>query len=383
MTEKVLFVDDDETILRSFERSLGFDFNIDTAMGGEQGLEILRENGAYAVVVSDMRMPGMNGTSFLCKVREQWPDSVRMLLTGQADMKDAIEVVNEGHIFRFLTKPCPPDRITNALKDGIDHYRLLKSEKELLNKTLKGIIKLLVDVMSTVNPDAFGRSVRVRKMANKLAERLNMENLWQVDIAALLSQIGSLTIPGDIISKHLTGQSLSQSENEMFARRLQIGRDLLVHIPRLEEVAESIAYQEKKFDGSGLPKDSKKGRDIPLIARLLLAVHHYDDLLTLNKSQKQAVEEMYRKQAWYDPDILAALKAEIMQVKDGFVIREIEAHQAKIGMVLAADVRTKTNVLLVSKRQEISQSLQICISNFALKGNIVEPIKILDWVKKK
>lgn len=383
MKEKILFVDDDETILPSFKRYLGLEFNVDTALGGALGLEIIKEQGPYAVIVSDMRMPGMDGTRFLCQVRKQWPDSVRILLTGQADMNDAVDVVNEGYIFRFLTKPCPPEKISLALNDGLKQYRLIKSEKELLHKTLKGIIKLLIDMMSTVNPAAFSRSMRVRNMAGKIGARLTLEDLWQVEIAALLSQIGCLTIPPDILKKKYQGESLSASENSLFTKRLQIGRELLTNIPRLQEVAEGVAYQEKKFDGEGLPRDSIKGKDIPLIARILIVVHHYDDLVMSGKSQMGAVEEMHRHRTWYDPDILAALKAEIMQAKEGFVVREISPDEIEIGMVLAADVKTRTNLLLVAKHQEISSSLRICIMNFAQKKNITDPIKILDLVEEK
>jgi len=105
MNEKILFVDDDLNILHSFKRNLRKHFNIATASGGEEGLEKLTQDGPFAVVVSDMRMPGMNGTQFLSQVREKYPNIVRILLTGQADMKDAIEVVNQGQIHQFLTKP--------------------------------------------------------------------------------------------------------------------------------------------------------------------------------------------------------------------------------------------------------------------------------------
>ena len=118
---KILFVDDEPAILRSYQRYIGLDYEVDTALGGEKGLEMLEENGPYGVVVSDMRMPGMNGAEFLSVVRQNFPESVRMLLTGQADMSDTIDAVNNGRIYRFLTKPCPPETLGQALDLSLIH----------------------------------------------------------------------------------------------------------------------------------------------------------------------------------------------------------------------------------------------------------------------
>lgn len=378
MTDEILFVDDEQNILESYKRSVRRQFTIETALGAEAGLEAIQQNGTFAVIVSDMRMPGMNGTQFLSKVRHRCPDTVRMLLTGQADVNDAIAVVNEGQIFRFLTKPCPPEILAKALNDGIEQYRLITAEKELLEKTLKGSIKLLIDILSIVRPEAFGRSVRIRKSANEIASHLDLKKTWQLDLAASLSQIGCVTIPGEILSKKYQGQSLSESEKKMFSKHLQIGRDLLKHIPRLEDIAEAIAYQEKRFDGGGLPKDSKKEKDIPIIARILKVVHDFDELVMAGKSNVQALEEMHLRGFWYDPEVLAALKASTPNEDNWFVVREIGAINIRSGMVLAEDLKTKTNQLLVSKRHEITDSMQMCIWNFAENNNIVEPIKIID-----
>jgi response regulator RpfG family c-di-GMP phosphodiesterase len=383
MTTKILIVDDDANILQSYKRRLRRQFNIEIALGGELGLEIIRAKGPFAVIVSDLRMPGMDGIKFLAQVRKCTPESVRILLTGQADLSDAIAVVNEGHIFRFLTKPCPPEIFAKALKDGIEQYRLLITEKELLDKTLKGSIKLVIDIVSMHSPEVFTRSIRVRNIANKIASRLNLEDLWQVDVAALLSQIGCVTIPGEILKKKCQGQSLSVRENEVFTKHPKVGKDLLANIPRLGEIAEAIAYQEKRFDGGGLPKDFKKGKGIPLIARILKAALDYDEMLTAGKSDKQAIKEMRRHWFWYDPDVLAALEAETLNAKEGFVVREVRAKDVETGMILADDIRTRTNLVLVPKRYEISETFRICILNFAEKGNVAEPIKILDRVETR
>jgi serine phosphatase RsbU (regulator of sigma subunit) len=122
MKAKVLLVDDDALILAGLKRHLRNQFRIETALSGEEGLKRIEENGPFAVIVSDFSMPGMNGIEFLCRVKETDPDSMRMMLTGSADMSTAIQAVNEGSIFQFHPKPCPADTLGKAIQSGIEAY---------------------------------------------------------------------------------------------------------------------------------------------------------------------------------------------------------------------------------------------------------------------
>ena len=162
MNEQILFVDDDQRILDAFRRQLGERYAVHTAVGPEEGLQAISKAGPYAVVVSDMRMPGMDGIAFLKRVRSQSPCSVRVMLTGHADLATAVEAVNEGNIFRFLSKPCRPDVMSSVLDSAIEQYRLQTLERDLLEKTLRGSINVLTEILSLVNPVAFGRASRVR-----------------------------------------------------------------------------------------------------------------------------------------------------------------------------------------------------------------------------
>jgi len=377
MTEKILLVDDDSTVLRSYKRHLSLEFDIDIALGGREGLHRCEQDGPYAVIVSDMRMPGMDGTRFLTEVRTRWPETVRMLLTGQADMKDAIAVINEGQIFRFLTKPCTPECFSKALTDAIWQYQLITAEKELLDETLKGSIKLLLDVLSVVNPEVFSQSVRVCKLANQIGQYLKLDDLWQVDLAALFAQIGCVTIPPDIQRKKYEGVPLDASEQEMFGNQLKVGQNLLAGIPRLEKVSEAIAYQEKNFDGSGLPNDQRRGEDIPIIARILRVVHDYDHWSRQSKTIMEAINHLQSNSDYYDPAIVEAL--EVVQGRNSgeFVVRDIDPRYVRCGMIVAADVRTRTNILLMGKGQEVSETTRQCISNFAEHNNVAGPIKVI------
>ena len=374
---KVLFVDDEPAILRSYKRFMGLDYNVDTALGGEEGLRLLQENGPYSVVVSDMRMPGMNGAEFLSLVRQNFPDSVRMLLTGQADMEDTIEAVNNGRIYRFLTKPCPPEMLGQALDEGMELFRLRLAEKELLEQTLNGAIKLLGDILTIVSPDLFSRSMRVRDLATKIAQSMELEHLWKVEVAAMLAHIGCITIPKDVVDKRHAGKELSDNEAFTFFKHLKAGKELLGNIPRLEEIAEAVEYQEKHFNGGGHPHDGLSGTDIPIVARVLKAANDYELQVGRGKSHTAAMNQLIVHATHYDPDVLEALKACFTDNDADYIVKEIRARQVVKGMILAEGVRTKSDLLLVAARQEISDAMMMCIHNFAENKNIIEPVKIL------
>ncbi len=161
--EPILFVDDEELVLASYQRVLRKQFAFDVASSGQQAIDIVGSHEPYAVVVSDMRMPGMNGIELLRRVKAISPQTIRLMLTGNSDVQTAIDAVNEGSVFRFLTKPCSPEALATAISDGLIQYRLIRAEKELLENTLHGSIRLLTEVLGLVNPAAFNQSSRIAK----------------------------------------------------------------------------------------------------------------------------------------------------------------------------------------------------------------------------
>src|ERR1700686_4919224 len=168
MAEKILFVDDEPAALEGYRRLLHRSFDVDTAVGAAEGLEKIAESGPYAVVVSDMRMPEMDGAAFLAMVREVAPDTVRLAITGYADLETAGRAINEGSIFRFLTKPCEKSTLVAALTAAQEQHRLITAEKELLEKTLSGSIHVLTGMLSLVNPAAASRVPGIRLCVDHL-----------------------------------------------------------------------------------------------------------------------------------------------------------------------------------------------------------------------
>ncbi len=376
MSEKILCVDDDPSILQAFQRQLRKKFRIETAASGAEGLETIASSGPFAVIVSDMRMPGMDGIQFLIAAKERVPECTRVMLTGNADQQTAIDAVNAGQIFRFLTKPCPAETLVATLAAGVRQYQLVTAEKELLEKTLRGSVKVLTDVLSLTNPTAFGHASRIRRVVQRLCKQLNVDQPWQCEIAAMLSQIGCVTVPPDTLDKVYRGQALKPEEAQMLEDHPAVGRDLVANIPRLESVAEIIAYQQKRFDGAGIPADSVARENIPLGARILKVAIDFDELKWGGDEDVQVLVELRRRPEWYDPGVLAAMEA-VIGFEMAPQICEIGMEDLTTKMVFAEDVKTDDGTLLISKGQEVTVSLRQRLRNFATTRTIIEPLRVL------
>jgi len=375
MTERILCVDDDPNILQAYQRALRKRFQIEPALGGEEGLSAVNHRGPYAVVVADMRMPGMNGVELLAKIKQLAPDTVRMMLTGNVDQQTAMEAVNEGYVFRFMTKPCPPEAFAKALEAGLVQYRLITAERDLLSKTLHGSVKLLTDVLSLVNPAAFGRSSRVRRLATQLCRELNADRSWLIEIAAMLSQIGYVAVPEETLSKVYKRQPLSDSEASALSAHAEAARALLANIPRLEEVADIIASQDALYTDQLTAVSGQGGKSTPLGSRILKVALDFDALVSGGITNDLALAEMQDRRNWYDPGVLAALQ-QVLQITTTHVLRQVTLHELRDGVILADDVRAINGTRLCAMGQEVTPPIRARLRNYAVNIGIQGPIRI-------
>ena len=375
MSDKILFVDDEPNVLNSIRRGLRSRFNIDTAEGGEQALRKMAANGSYAVIVSDMRMPGMTGVELLAEAKKKYPDTVRMMLTGNADQQTAVDAVNHGDIFRFLNKPCNTDNLAVAVENGLRQHRLITAEKDVLENTLQGSIKALSDVLALTNPEVFGRATRFRNRITNIAAAMGLDDVWQLESVAMLSQVGCVTVSEDLVKRRMAGHPLAEEELEAYAAHAAVGAELLKAIPRMETVARSIRYQEKNFDGSGYPKDDVKGEDIPLGARLLKPVVDFEAFERSGDSATEALQRLKQKVHHYDPAVLEALES-LLTRDSSLIVKTIGVSSLSDSMVLAEDVRTSNDVLLVGKGQEMTISVRRHLQNFLAKELIDNSVKV-------
>ncbi len=378
MPSRILLVDDEENVLQGYVRTLRKKFDLVTAAGGLQGIRALAEPGEFAVVVSDMRMPGMDGVTFLSQVRERWPDTVRVMLTGNADQHTAIEAVNRGSIFRFLTKPCDPELLAATLEGAIRQHDLITAERSLLQGTLKGALEMVVDLLATLDPLSFGRAQAVAALAEGVGTRMNMPNAWTLGIASVLCQIGVLTLPDSVASKYRTGTFLNSQEREIVTRIPEIGANLIRHIPRMEEVAQAILYSGQNISGTGYPPDGVKGQDIPLGGRILRVVGDYLNLIGPTHTATDALHEMELRATWYDLDVLRALRAHLKEQEgkadDAPVALGLSA--LRPGQVLAEGVFTPDGLLLIPAGTRMGMAHLEKLRNFSRLGGVREPIVV-------
>ena len=316
MDEKVLIVDDDPNLLESVKRQLRKDFDIETAEGPDVALDKIASNGGYAVIISDFQMPGMNGAQFLSKVEEISSESVRMLLTGNADMGTAVESINEGHIFRFLMKPCSMYDLKQAINSGLKQFQLVKAEKELLKqhytkKILKALKETIQGIAMTVearDPYTAGHQKNVARIATAVAKDMALpeEQIEGIHLAGLIHDIGKIYVPGEILNR--PGR-LTNEEFALIKTHVGVGYDIVKNIEFPWPIAQTILQHHERMDGSGYPSKIHGG-EIILEARIMsvadvieaMATHRpYRVALPLEK----ALEEISQnKNVLYDPDVV-------------------------------------------------------------------------------
>jgi CheY-like chemotaxis protein len=372
MTRRILFVDDEPRILSALERQLSGTFEVRTAVGPEAGLRVLCEDGPYAVVVSDFRMPVMDGIQFLAKVKEANRETVRVMLTGQADLNTAILAVNEGNIFRFLTKPCAAEQLTMALNAALEQHRLITTERELLERTLRGSIQVLSEVLSMASPAAFRRGCAIRKYVSHMANTLAVPNVWECELAAMLCQVGCITLPQLVLDKVASRERLSDDEEEAYAAHPGVARRLLEHIPRLESVARMIGEQNDRRELDELDEEADSTE---LGAAILRAALEFDRRVSAGESSFSALASM-RAAGMDDPRLLEALSSVEVQNTERSVCM-LRVHELVVGMAINQDVRTKDGMLLLRKGEELTQAMVECLRSFARTYGIPQPLSVL------
>lgn len=376
-------VDDEQSILAGFQRQLRKKYHIETATSGHEGLKKIADSGPFAVIVSDMRMPVMDGITFLMEVRQTAPESVRMMLTGNADQQTAIDAINRGAIFRFLTKPCSHEHLTGAIDAGIEQYRLITAEKELLEKTLKGSINMLVDILSLANPIAFSQSVRLRKYAVQIAQKLNLFGVWQYEIAAMLSSVGFINIPTESIEKYLSGASLSDEEKEMVAAIPQTTGMLLANIPRLSIVASMITQRDMAYTKPLDFASREHSEMIRIGAKILKIITDFDILMLQDYGPEVAINIMAKHDnTLYDSTILDVLTT-IDLPHRGRVARYVEINELQQGMIIDTDIFNAQGILIIPKGYEVNETTAERLKNFLFKQGGSDTIRILMHAHKE
>lgn len=369
---RILSVDDSPQLLEGLERTLGWSYDLTTAESPHTALEIIEQEGpdAFAVVISDLRMPKMDGIELLTRVRVLSPDSVRVLLTGNADLQASIAAVNEGWVFRFLTKPCPPETLKQAVEACIRQHELVTAERVLLERTLQGSIQTLAETLSLSNPAIFGHAQRIQRYVGEMLDALKIRPRWPIEAAATLSQIAHVTVPEATLNKLFRGYPLTASENRMMARLPEVADALLSPIPRMEEVREILRHQSTDFKG---PNASQ----IPMGSRILRVANDFALLESTGLERTPSLDAMSCRIEVYDPHVLKTFR----QIQGAHAQRsfaELFICELQPGMIVAQDIKsTKGNTVIVSRGHRITSRLLDRLRNFADNIGVCDPVAVM------
>jgi len=335
----ILIVDDEENILKTLERLMEDEgYRIFFADSGFKGLEIIKHEDIH-LVISDQKMPGMDGIKFLYEVKKTSPDTIRIMLTGFADVNIAIQAINEGEVYRFITKPWNNVELLSTVKQGIEYYDL-KMELGRLNKRIQSqnielkewnfkleqkvadqtkhirdlfldAIKSLVFALEAKDKYTEGHARRATEYAAYICKKMSLSKEYTEDIilGSLLHDIGKIGITESILNKK---KKLTKAEYDHIQTHVLIGERILTPIIKNETVLKIVRHHHENIDGSGYP-DGLKGTAIPLEARIVAVADTYDALLSKRSYRKstdnvKAIKELRKfSGTQFDPEIVEIL----------------------------------------------------------------------------
>lgn len=287
----ILIVDDEVNNLQLLRRTLRHDYNILTASNGKEALEIVEGKGdEIALIVSDQKMPEMEGTEFLKRVAGEYPDIVKILLTGHLDVDAIVDSINDCHLYQYIVKPFDPEELKMTIDSGIKKFDLvnnktviLKDLRELFYKT----IKLIASALDAKDPYTHGHSLRVTMYSLILAKSLNLDDttLEEIETAGLLHDIGKIGIPQKILCKP---DKLTDEEYELMKSHPARAEKMLMGIKKLTVVSNWLRCHHERWDGKGYPY-GLKGEEIPISGRIIALADTYD-AMTSTRSYRKALE---------------------------------------------------------------------------------------------
>jgi DNA-binding response OmpR family regulator len=372
---RVLFVDDEPHLLEGIKRALQKHVDLETASSGADGLLKLRDADQFALVVSDMRMPNMNGVQFLAKVRAHAPHVVRMILSGQADLDATIAAVNEGHIFRFLSKPIGGEQLLAAVDGGLRQHHLQTAEKVLLEQTLTGSVKMLIEMLDLVNPAASNKASRLQRYVIELGASLLLPASWTCGLAAFVSQIGCVALPKEILLKAEAAEPLSDEESKLYLGHPEIAGRLLAAIPRLEDVAAIVSTQLHPARFSDKPPELQQWSVRDQGHLLLHVVLLFDRAMRRGLKREAAIESVQGSIPGLPRTVSQAL-AKLHVDTQAWVERQVTLKDLMPGMILDEDLVTPKGIRLVPRGQQVTRTLIIRLTSIAKGVGVSEPFRI-------
>lgn len=355
----VLFVDDEPNVLKAFRRNLHGAYPMAFAESADAALGVLGERQDIAVVVSDMRMPGKSGAELLGEVSRKWPDLTRIMLTGNNDQATAVQAVNEGRVFRFLNKPCEVAELKSVLEDALRQYQLVTAEREVLEETLNGSVKVMGEILAIAKPEVFGAATRIAQISGDIASEMGGVEKWKLQAAATLSQLGHLKLSDWILEKINRRETLSGDEEAEYDELATFAASLIEKIPRLDAVAEIIRDHKKPWEETEL-----------LESHILAVASEFDRLVANDWSPAAAVTELSKDKARFSRQALEALQQLIAAGGKSEKKLRLAVEDLTDVMVIAEDIRTEDGILLICKGQAVTPAVRQHLEKFQRAGSL-------------
>ena len=348
----ILLVDDEKQVVDGLALTLRKEFQTVRALSGADALAVMGALKKVAVVICDMQMPQMNGAALLAQFRDRSPDTTRVLLTGEARRDALVAAVNDGQIFRFLTKPCPPERLLHTVQAAVAHHQQVTAERSVLRETLLGCIQALTDVLALTHPVAYGQASRLRREVKAFAGSMGWDpSDWELEAATMLSQIGYLSLPAELVVKAYDRQPLTADEQSPLAGVPEIAGRLLSHIPRLGSVVQILDAVSAKSTPLVALGDSKSAR----AARILGLIMDFDLLITQGYPPETAIQILHSRRERHAASDVQSLARFLNAASSESVVVEVPLRQLRTGMIVLEDLHTDRGVLLVAHGFEVNE----------------------------
>ena len=377
---EILIIDDNEEnrmILEVICKSLGFKPQL--AINGKNALTIL-EKYTPTLVLCDLIMPELNGFEFLKKFKAnpKWKQIPIIMVSSVDETESILKCLQQG-ADDYITKPFEPDILKARVDNLLSKYLYMKMEKELLDKTFSGSLKVLSDILSTLSPFLFGKSTRTRRIAKQIAEEINYPNLWEIEVSAMFYLIGCITLPPETITKLIEGRILIALEKIMYENHPYIGYKLLNNIPRLENVSHIVFFQNKMRMSNQIPEEiQNKVEEVPLGAKILHLAIEYEYISS--KTTLNADIISYLRKIETNVELLSAIE-KIVVIDSGKELKKLNLSELQSGMIFASDIITVNNNKVANRWMEVTSTLLDVMKLIHSKVAIQEPIEV--FVSKK
>ena len=361
--EKVLFIDDDVNILQAFKRSFRKKYNFMTAEDPEQAIYVIKEHGPFTVIVSDMKMPKLDGASFLGRLKTVCPNTVRIMLTGNSDLQTAVDAVNKGEVFRFHNKPCSFEELGVSIDAAIEQYYLHKGELDILENTVAGCLQLLADIVDAsrsrlVDDEMLGMGVR------HICNKLHVAFDWQMDVACSLMQIGAITLPSKLFDKNLDIKDLMPEDIDLIFSVPSISAGLIEHIPRLMPISNLLNHAHNG-------QDDIRSSILTIVYAALVPLGH------MNQDDRWG----YAVGHYGDFDVSVVHAFEDWEQKHNGIQIKFKEFSAMIkdlqpGYILCGHVELEDGRILAASGTKLTPMLLKRIVNFSRLHTLKEPIMV-------